>query len=350
MPGRQARPDHPAMPPRVLSVARALTGVLVVLVAGACGGPAPGGTGGPAATATPAAATGGPATASPGAGTGSLGGIDLGSILGTTVQPPATTWIRAGDPAAPFSFEVPAAWSGHLVVPWSDGTATIGTVLVAGPDPTKMGTDFSVPGVAIGISANPNGTSARAAVEGDPTYAGTCTASDVQEATEAGATAAFQLYEACGGGSAYAVVLAIVPAGGQGIFEVLFQGVEPEQLGYLERIVGSVRAETGPATPAPAATGTGSVSGDTYTISMDTCQNQHGQGVSAGLIRNDDSLIHAFRIVVAFSDPNGVFLNDTGWTTSDLAPGVTATWQATVPSGLPAVSVSCRITSVQVVR
>lgn len=349
--GARGRLDDPIMRSRSRTLAGLLPAALLVIAVGACGGSGPGGTGGPAATATPAATSAGPAAiASPGAGTGALGGIDLGSILGTNLQPPPTTWTRASDPAAPFSYEVPAAWTGRLVLPWSDGSATIGTVLLAGPDPSKMGTDFSVPGVAIGISANPNGMSARAAVEAEQTFAGTCTGGEVQEATEAGANAAFRLYERCGGGGAYVVVLAIVPADGKGMIEVLFQGVEANELGYLERIVGSVRAETSQATPVPAATGTGSVSGDTYTISMDTCQNQHGQGVSAGLIRNDDSLVHAFRIVVAFSDPNGVFLNDTGWTTSDLGPGVTATWQATVPSGLPAVSVSCRITSVQVVR
>jgi hypothetical protein len=83
---------------------------------------------------------------------------------------------------------------------------------------------------------------------------------------------------------------------------------------------------------------------------LEFCQNQHGQGVAGGLIRNDDALVHSFRIVVAFSDPNGILLNDTWGTTPDVPPGVTARWQATLPSGLPNTTVSCRITGVELVN
>jgi hypothetical protein len=54
--------------------------------------------------------------------------------------------------------------------------------------------------------------------------------------------------------------------------------------------------------------------------------------------------------VVRFFDPNGVLLNDTWGTTPDVPAGVTATWQAVVPSGLPAVSVSCQVTEVKFVN
>lgn len=340
---------------RAPSVVRALPTALLVLALGACGGSGPTGTSAvpssaPASAATPPGGSGAlPATTDPGGGTGTLGGLDVGALLGTTAQPPSTTWIRAVDAGAAFSFEVPSAWSGHLAYPWVEGGATIGTVLVAGPDPTRLGSDFSVPGVAIGLSANPSGMSARASVEADQTYAGTCTPGEVGEASDAGATVAYRLWEACGGGQSYVFLLAVVPADGNGLIAILFQGVDEPQLGYLDHIVTTLRAETVQSTPAPAPSG-GDVSGPTYTISMEYCQNQHGQGVSGGLIRNDDSLIHTYRIVVAFSDPNGVFLNDTGWTTSDLQPGVTARWQATVPSGLPAVSVSCQITRVELIR
>lgn len=331
---------------------RAVTALLFVLALGACNGTSPPGTStgsttAPASAALPPTAAGTPAgTVAPGAG---IGGLDVGALLGTTAQPPPTTWIRAIDPGASFSFEVPASWTGHLAYPWEEGGSTIGTVLVAGPDPAKLGTDFSVPGVAIGLSANPSGMSARASVEADQTYAGTCTPGEMQEASEAGASLAYRLWEACNGGQAYVLILAVVPGDGKGLVGVLFQGVDPNELGYLDHILGTIRGEVAPATPGPAASA--SVSGDTYSITMNLCQNQHGQGVAEGLIRNDDpSLIHTYRIVVAFWDPNGVFLNDTAWTTSDLGPGVTSRWQATVPSGLPPVSVTCQITAVQVVR
>jgi hypothetical protein len=275
----------------------------------------------------------------------------VSDLLGRTASAPETAWIRVRDAAAPFSYEVPAAWTGHVAYPWTEGDATIGTVLVAGPDPAKFATDFTVPGVAVGLSANPSHLSARSVVESDQTFAGPCTGGDVQEATEAGASTSYRLWTACGGGQAFVVYLAIIPADGIGLVAFIFQGASERDLGYLDRIAGSLQAELPTSTSAPAAPSGGTVSGSTYSISLEFCQNQHGQGVSGGLIRNDDpTLVHTYRIVVAFSDPNGVLLNDTWWTTSDLQPGVTARWQADVPSGLPAVSVTCRITSVEVVR
>ena len=90
--------------------------------------------------------------------------------------------------------------------------------------------------------------------------------------------------------------------------------------------------------------------GPVLTITMDICQNQHGQGVAEGLIRNNDSVIHAYRVVVAFSDPEGILLTTTDGLTPETPPGITARWQAVVPSGLPSVSVACQVTNVLTVR
>ncbi len=320
-------------------------GILAIFVA-ACGGSQ-----GPIASPSPAgASTPGPspeATPSPMVTTN---GLSIAAILGTTADPPpATTWRRVSDPGAAFTYEVPAAWTASAAYPWVDGEATVGTVLAAGPDLTKLASDFTVPGVAIGLSANPGDLTPRQAVEADASYDNVCTAGEIQDAAEPAMTAAFQLWDACGGGSGFLLVMAIAPVEGGGLIAVIFQGAEAADLGYLEHIVGSLAAgePVVPPTPAPSQ---GSVPDQPYTISMTTCLNQHGQGVSEGLIRNDDARIHVFRIEVWFFDLNGVLLNTTDWTTTEIPPGVTARWQADVPSGLPAVEVQCQLREVEVVH
>lgn len=235
----------------------------------------------------------------------------------------------------------------HAAYPWQEGSATIGLALAAGPDLGKLSVDFSVPGIVVGVSGGTAGTTPRQIVEGGGSFDSACTASPAQEVVEAGTTVAYQLWTSCGGGAGVLLVMAIAAAGQPGLLGIVYQGTGENDLGYLDHIVDSLEATPVQATAAPATPG--SVSGPTYSISMEFCQNQHGQGVSGGLIRNDDTVIHTYRIVVAFTDPNGVFLNDTGWTTSDLQPGVTARWQATVPSGLPNVTVSCTITRVELI-
>lgn len=121
-------------------------------------------------------------------------------------------------------------------------------------------------------------------------------------------------------------------------------GINEQTLQPLIRPVGDRVGKGGPAqtvgAPDP---------GQPYAITMEFYENQHGQGVSGGLIRNDDTLVHSFRVVVAFSDPNGALLNDTWGTTPDVPPGVTVRWQATLPSGLPNTSVVCEITEIELV-
>lgn len=316
-----------------------------VLVIAACGGGASPASA-PASSSAPTATTATAATTTP---SDAGADVDVGALLGGAPGEPAgTTWVRVTDPGAPFSFEVPAAWTDHAVGAWQESGATIGTVLAAGPSTGKLGTNFSVPGVAIGLASDAGGRTPRAVVEADSSYGATCTPSPVQDATQQGAITAYQQWT-CGSSGGLLIVIAIASPTDPGLIEIVFQGTSKADLGYLQHIVGSVAAATPQATAGPAASD-GSVSGPTYTISMNLCQNQHGQGVAEGLIRNDTALIHTYRIVVAFSDPNGVFLNDTSWTQSDLSPGVTARWQAMVPSGLPAVSVSCQITRVELVR
>lgn len=298
----------------------------------------------PARTASPATTEPPPAAS----------GLSIASILGSSgMEPPVTTWTRVLEADAAFSYEVPATWTDHVSYPWVDGTETVGTVLAAGPSVAAIGTDFTIPGVAIGLSANPAGLTPRAAVEGDAEYGGVCTPGEVQAASEPTVNAAYQLWEDCDRGPGFLLVLAIVPIDESGLIAMVFQGTRTEDLGYLEHILGSlaerVPVSTSPPGPTSAPT-PGSVAGQPYAISMTVCLNQHGQGVSEGLIRNDDRLIHVFRIEVWFFDLNGVLLNTTDWTTSEIPPGVTARWQAEVPSGLPAVDVQCQLREVEIVH
>jgi hypothetical protein len=323
---------------------------LAVLLAAGCNG-SPGATNLSNGASSPPAAAAPTPGISPADNLGGVGAPSIGSILGSNqTPPPNTTWIIATDPGAPFSYEVPSSWTGRAASPWEEGGQVIGSVLAAGPDPTRLATDFSIPGVAIGLSANAGSLSAHEVVEADTSYARSCTTGSTQDTTESGTTASFRLWQHCAGGNGYLLVMAIVPVDGKGLIEVIFQGVTEADLGYLGHIVASLAA-TGPTgSPGPNSTPGRPVPGQPYTISIDTCQNQHGQGIAEGYIRNDDALHHAFRVVVTFFDSNGVLLNDTGGTTPDVPPGITARWQAVVPSGLPSVTVSCAITKVELVN
>jgi hypothetical protein len=316
-----------------------------ITVVSACGGSGPGvATQGPPVATAPGATDVLPALTQ----TPSGGGLDVGGILGNVPSIPAdTTWIRVSDPNAPFTFEVPSTWTSHKAGTWDESNQTIGTVLAAGPDINKLGSDFSVPGVVIGIAANAAGRTPHGVVEADTSGAGACTPGVVQDAAQQGGAAAYRI-STCGTSGGLILVMAIASSTDPGIIEILLQGTSQADVGYLQHIIGSLAASSPSATAAPAAS-SATGAGATFTITMNICQNQHGQGVAEGLITNTDSRIHVYRIVVAFSDPNGVFLNDTGWTTSALDPGVTSRWQAEVPSGLPAVPVSCRITAVKLI-
>jgi hypothetical protein len=248
------------------SISRRLATLLATVILASCGGtpgvPAP-------ATSPPSIAAPPTSTAAPAPSQAISGGPSISSILGTSHLPPAlTTWARVTDPAAAFSYEVPSTWTGHAANPWVENGLTIGTVLAAGPDPAKLATDFSVPGVVIGVSANPSSMTAHDVVEADDAYAGTCTPGPVQDATESGATASFRLWEACAGGTGFLLVMAIVPADGKGLLAIVFQGVTEADLGYLDHIAGSIHGATAAATPGPHATPGGPVTGQPNAISI----------------------------------------------------------------------------------
>ena len=320
---------------------------VVIVAAGCAAGGAPSA---PPATAAPTPKPTTNATLAPTSAPtdGPAGGMEVDKLLGSVQEPPGTTWARVSDPGATFSFEVPTTWNQHLTVPWEEGGTSIGTLIAAGPDPSKLGSDLSVPGVGIGVASDPGGRTPRQVVEGEQSYASACTANPIEDGNDGGVAVSAQRWTSCaGGGNAF--VASLAPADGSGLIGIVFQGTSDAELGYLPHILGSLQANATAATPAPAPStdGGGQVSGDGYTIKMDYCQNQHGQGVSGGLIRNDTSLVHSYRIVVAFYDPNGVLLNDTWGTTPNVPAGVTAEWQAVVPSGLPNTEVKCQITGVE---
>jgi hypothetical protein len=322
-------------------IGRAGPALAVAVVVAACAAPGP-----PlkAPTGTPEPIPAQSATA-PSNGIGLSVTRLLGANLGS--PPSATTWIRAADPTVSFSYEVPASWSHVAAAPFEEGGATVGMVLAAGPDPTKLGTDFSVPGVAVGLSTNPRGTTARAAVEAED-YAAACKAGGIQDGDDP--AAAYQSWDSCGpGDGGTLLVIAVTPETG-GLVLVVFQGSAAADLAYLDHILGSLAGTSSAASPPPGATSGPLESGGPFSITLDICQNQHGQGVAEGLIRNNDALVHAFRVYVTFFDPNGILLTDTDGLTPDIPPGVTAKWQAVVPSGLPSTSVTCQVTDVKVVR
>ncbi len=274
--------------------------------------------------------------------------ISVSSIMGTTAPtpPPGTIWVRVSDPGASFSFEVPSNWANAAVYPWEEGGTNIGVLLAAGPDPSKIGSDFSVPGIAIGVSSNAGGLVPLALVQEDD-YSSTCTATAAQSAAEPGVVAAYRTWESCGpAGTAFLLLMGIVPSGSTGLIGVVFQGASEADLAYVEHILGSLAAEGGAgSTPGPIDTGQPA---GPYDITMDICQNQHGQGVAEGVITNQDAVAHSFRIVVWFYDPNHLLLNTTdSFESPSLPPGQGYRWQAVVPSGLPSVDVTCEIHEVQ---
>jgi hypothetical protein len=303
----------------------------------------------PPATTQPTAAADTPAP-TPAAVTPSAtpASISVSSSRGTTepTPPPGTIWVRVSDPGAAFTFEVPSNWANVAVSPWEEGGTNVGVLLVAGPDPSKIGSDFSVPGIAIGLSANAAGLTPLALVQEDD-YSSACTATAAQSAAEPGAVAAYRTWESCGPSRiAFLLLMGIVPQGSTGLVGVVFQGASEADQAYLEHILGSLAAEGGAvSTPVPIGTGQ---PGQPYSLSMDICQNQHGQGVAEGNITNQDAVAHTFRVIVDFYDFSGTtLLNDAGSYDLAVDPGTTRRWQAIVSSGLPSGEITCKVKEVQ---
>lgn len=304
----------------------------------------------PGATAT-IAATQAAVTPAPTQAAISVGGI-TGQALPT--PPPDTTWVLVSDPGAPITYEVPSHYGYSAIFPWQEnGNVDMGVLLAAGTNPSGIGTDFSAPGVLIGISANPIGMTPMTLVTEDD-YSERCTAAAAQAGAEPNVTSAYRIWESCGTAkTGYLMLLGIVPQDGRGLIGMVLQGASDADLAYVQHIVESLKATGGtgetPApgdTPAPVGT---PASGQPYTITMDICQNQHGQGVAEGELTNSDSVPHTYRILVEFWQQGAnTKLNDTRSYAYNLDPGVTQRWQAVVPSGLPSVDVECRVKAVEV--
>lgn len=276
-------------------------------------------------------------------------GVSAGSILGSLpAEPAGTTWVRISDPSAPFTFEVPTAWSATAAGPWEEGGMTIGYVLAGATDASKLGTDFSASGVVIGVSADPMGVTPRAVAEQDD-HSSSCTATPTQEVSDPAFQAAYRAWESCGpAGTGFLLAMAIAPADG-GLVGVIFQGATQSDLGYIERVLSSLQPVAS-LTPTPGQATTPPGTHGLYSLTLDLCQNQHGQGVAEGIITNQDAANHAFRVRVRFYDPNGVLLNDAdSYATPELRPGESFRWQSVVPSGLPSVNVACEVSQVEIV-
>ncbi len=283
-------------------------------------------------------------------------GLTIGSILGETLPaaPSGTAWARIIDDAGTFSFEVPSTWAEQATHPWEEAGARIGTVVVAGPAVAGVGTDFTVPGVAVGIAPNAPGSTPRSVVESDD-FSGSCTGDPVVEASDAGYTAAFKSWSGCGGNTeAFVLVIAISPAGSTGLIAVVFQGVGQADLGYLEHIMGSLEASgipsTGPVAsePAPASAAAPPGNSQAFTITIDECFLQTGSVGSIGVIRNTDSTSHAYRFRVRFVDEAGIVYAEAEQETPALAPGEAYRFGTPFQDAHGVTRTTCTVVDVQV--
>lgn len=308
---------------RSLGAARAARAWLVLamvpLLAACSGGPAATTAPTTAVTAAPPAAT---ATAAPVGGTGP----SLQSIFGSAppAVPAGTTWTRIGADNGAFTFEVPSTWTTQQTVPWAeaDGSSS-GSLVVAGTNVNGLGTDFSAPGVAIGITTNPTGRTA-ADVVTTTDYSTTCTGEPAGTENGAGYTAAYRVWTACGGrADAFLLVVVVNPAGTQALFVVIFQGAAQADLGYVERIIGSVQAGAGTpgTTTAPPAATTPPANAQGWTVNMEECLLQIGDAIAIGTVTNMDTRDHAYRVIVRFTTPENLLIGEAYWDTPALAPG-----------------------------
>ena len=309
------RSHGPARSARALLVLAALP-----LLAACSGGPAVTTVPTTAPTAAPPVAT---ATAAP---LGGATGPSLQTILGSAppAVPSGTTWTRIGADNGAFTFEVPSTWTAQQTVPWAeaDGSSS-GAIVVAGTNVNGMGSDFSAPGVAIGVTANPTGRSAIDIVA-TTDYSATCTGEPAGTESGTGYSAAYRVWTACGGrADAFLLVVVVNPAGTKALFVVIFQGAAQADLGYVEYIIGSVQAGSGTpgATTAPPAATTPPVNAQGWTVNMEECLLQIGDAIAIGTVTNTDTRDHAYRVVVRFTTPQNLLIGESDWDTPALAPG-----------------------------
>jgi len=306
-----------------------------MLIAGCTGG---------ASTAAPTTAapllTIPPATPAP-------SGLAIGSLLGSTLPaPPAgTIWTRLSDDAGTFSFEVPSTWTDHQSLVWTVGTTNVGTLVVASTAVAKIGTDFTISGVVLGVATNAAGSTPRTLLERDD-FSAFCTGDLVEDASGTGYTAAFRTWSACGGtADPFLFTLAIAPTGSAGLVAVVLQGVRPSDLGYLERIVGSLQATGVTPTSAPPAPGTDKA----YTITVDQCKLQLSDVLAIGVIRNTDTRSHAYQVRIRFADQAGIVFGEGHEDTPALAPGEAYRYQTPDVSAGGVTGATCTVVGVQVI-
>lgn len=277
-----------------------------------------------------------------------LGGVSIAEIVGTALPdvPDDTTWIRVGEDAA-FTFEVPSSWTGVRNLPWleADGS-TSGTVILAGPDPEVLGTEFSQPGVAIGVSSNPNGLSPRQVVDAE-SYDALCSGSPVEDHADPAYLASSRVWTSCGGREeAFLLVLAIAPTDSPGLLGAFFQGVSEADLAYVQHIMGSLRAgqatetpATGPLltpvpqpldtlvpAPAPITQPTEGTSRG-WTATLDECLLQMNDAIAYGTVTNTDDRSHGYRVYVRFLDATGLLIGEGYWDTPPVEPDQSARYE-----------------------
>jgi hypothetical protein len=249
--------------------------------------------------------------------------------------PADTTWLRVGDPAAPFSLEVPSSWSSARAVPWieADGSSS-GVVLLAGPDPEALGSDFSQPAVGVGVTSNPNGLTPRQVVESEG-YGASCTASPVEEQSDIAFAASYQVWTSCGGeGDAFLLVLAIAPTDSPGLLGIVYQGASQVDLAYIEHIMSSLGPATGSSAPTPGpgtvetpSPGPVAATSRSWTASLDECLLQMNDAIAYGTVTNTDDRSHGYRVYVRFVDASGLLLGESYWDTPAVDPGQAARYE-----------------------
>jgi hypothetical protein len=208
-------------------------------------------------------------------------------------------------------------------VPWAeeDGSSS-GSIVVAGPSLGGLGSDFSQPGVAIGITANPSGRTARQVVDSD-NYATVCTGQPAEEEKGDGYATAYRFWSPCGGrDGAFLIVVVIAPEGTRALFAVIFQGAAEADLAYVERVMGSLQNGSGTPTPTSGTAATpapGNAQG--WAANVEECLLQIGDAIAIGTVTNTDTRDHAYRVIVRFTDRTGLLIGENYWDTPALAPG-----------------------------
>lgn len=251
-------------------------------------------------------------------------GPSLQTIIGATPPPipTGTTWSRIGADNGAYTFEVPSTWTQHQTLPWAeaDGT-TSGSIVVAGPAVGGLGTDFTKPGVAIGITTNPGARTPRQVVDADD-YSTFCTGAPAADENGAGYAASYRMWNPCGGSEdAFILVIVVAPAGTQALFAVIFQGASQADLGYIEHIIGSLQTGGGTPTATFAAATTPPGNSQGWTANVEECLSQINDAIAIGTITNVDTRSHSYRVYVRFTDPSNLLVGEDYWDTPALDPG-----------------------------